>query len=425
MYMRWKDLEIEQHRDLDYKTTKALEAIDAAFSASKNRIALAFSAGKDSTVLADLIRRFRPSVWERVHLIYGNTGVEYPECVKFWERVREEWNLRDRAHVARPERTEKPALKYESQRRIWTWAIETGRIKEVLKPDGKLKTTQALEALALEMPGGDSLPTWPEGSRKGYWWCIDQYGWPLLGKAFSMLKAHRINIDTFLRFSSSQSQQPKLLAYYEILRSVKISQACCDFMKKEPSKKIQAGLKVDVIFKGLMAAESRSRAKNFLSRGYLFEGARQDYLQGDPFFHCQPLAIWNDDDIWEYIRRYNVPYASLYDMGYTDQYGGYHKIKRNGCMGCATDLLYPDNHMAMLRRTHPKTWMSYMKRGMADEIIKLQRLKRQGQRSIFDVFSTEELLERRPCYLDSITAMVMRDNTLTADEMDFDPEEAA
>jgi len=183
-------------------------------------------------------------------------------------------------------------------------------------------------------------------------------------------------------------------------------------------------LKVDVIFKGLMAPESRTRAKNFLTRGYLFEGAKQEYLGGDAFFHCQPLAIWNDDDIWEYIGRYNVPYSSLYDMGFSDKFGGHHKIKRNGCMGCGTDLLYQNNHMATLRRTHPKVWMSYMGRGMAEEIIKLQRLKRHGQRSIFDCFTTEELLEKRPCYLDSITAMVMRDNTLTEDEMEFDPEAA-
>ena len=149
---------------------------------------------------------------------------------------------------------------------------------------------------------------------------------------FSKLKAHRINIDTFLRFSKSQSTSPKLLAYYRILHQVKISQVCCDFLKKEPSKRIQQQLGVDVILKGLMASEGRSRAKNFLSRGYLFQGARVDYLKGDPFWHCQPLAIWTDDDIWQYLRRYNVPYAALYDLGYRDKSGNHHKIKRNGCM---------------------------------------------------------------------------------------------
>ena len=135
-------------------------------------------------------------------------------------------------------------------------------------------------------------------------------------------------------------------------------------IKKEPSERVQAELGVDVIFKGLMAAESRTRQTNFITRGYLFESHRP-HLGSAPFFHCNPISIWTDDDIWAYIHRFNVPYATLYDMGWTDKNGAYHKIKRNGCMGCGTDLLYPNNHMAMLRRTHPSQWRAIMANGMA------------------------------------------------------------
>ena len=138
MYMRWKELETEQARALDYKIERARQAIADAARVSHHRLALAFSAGKDSTVLADLIRRFFPDLWQRLHLIYGNTGVEYPECVKFWHRVVREWNLGDRAHVARPDRTSEPGYRYDAQRRIWEWAVDTGRIAGVLKADGKL-----------------------------------------------------------------------------------------------------------------------------------------------------------------------------------------------------------------------------------------------------------------------------------------------
>lgn len=423
MFMRWSDLTIEQQKPLAYKLDVARAAIANAFAVSKHQLALAFSAGKDSTVLADIIRRFFPDNWTRLHLIYGDTGVEYPECVMFWKFIAHEWNLQDRAHVARPERTTEPSLKYESQRKLWQWAIHNGHIQSLLKPDGKLKSTRHLESLALEMPGGADLPSWPEGSRKGYWWCVDQYGWPILGKAFSELTAHRINIDTFLRFSRSQSLDPKLLNYYKILRQVKISQACCDFIKKQPAKIIQQDLRVDVIFKGLMASESRSRAKNFLSRGYLFEGASQHYLQGSPFFHCQPLAIWTDEDIWEYIHRFNVPYSSLYDMGYRDKSGAFHKIKRNGCMGCGTDLLYSNNHMAMLRRTHPKAWFTFMNGGMAAELQKLQRLLRGNQLSIYDNFDPEDIMEMKPCYFDSLKRITLCDDTHSNDDlMEYDPE---
>ena len=158
---------------------------------------------------------------------------------------------------------------------------------------------------------------------------------------------------------------------------------------------------MDVIFKGLMAAESRTRQINFATRGYLFESHR-DHLGNDSFWHCNPLQIWTDDDIWAYIKRFNVPYAPLYDMGWTDNNGVYHKIKRNGCMACGTDLLYANNHMAMLRHTHPKQWMFYMRWGMAAEIRKIQLARRKSGWSLFDMYDAEDLLEIRPCIFDHV-----------------------
>lgn len=37
-----------------------------------------------------------------------------------------------------------------------------------------------------------------------------------------------------------------------------------------------------------------------------------------------PIIDWTDEDVWEFIREYNVPYCKLYDEGY----------KRLGCIGC-------------------------------------------------------------------------------------------
>jgi phosphoadenosine phosphosulfate reductase len=39
---------------------------------------------------------------------------------------------------------------------------------------------------------------------------------------------------------------------------------------------------------------------------------------------CNPIIDWSDEDVWEFIRRFNMPYCSLYDQGY----------KRLGCIGC-------------------------------------------------------------------------------------------
>ena len=37
-----------------------------------------------------------------------------------------------------------------------------------------------------------------------------------------------------------------------------------------------------------------------------------------------PIIDWTDDDVWEFLREYEIPYCSLYDEGYD----------RLGCVGC-------------------------------------------------------------------------------------------
>jgi len=399
----WRELEAEQERDLDHKTALAREVIARAFAAAE-RPALAFSGGKDSTVLLDLVRRFFPGYLAHLVVIYGNTGVEYPECVKFARWLAQEWRLD--FHEARPGRTERPGLKYDAQRQVWEWLIACGRIGDVLKVDRKLKSTLALEsacpAWMREKFERERL-IWKAGTLKSYWWCTDQYGFPLLGKAWSRLKARRINIDTFLQFSLSRSANLKLLAYYDILRQVKISQACCDILKKEPAERVQADLGVDLILKGLMAEESRTRAINYMTRGHLFEGAKRDHLHGRPYFHCQPMATWTERDVWSYIRRYDVPYAPLYDMTYVALDGTRQHIRRNGCLGCATDIQYQNNHLQILRQTHRRAWRAVMRAGMAEQIRRLQRAQRNnGQLALFDAFETEELIEVQPCAFDDL-----------------------
>jgi hypothetical protein len=68
----------------------------------------------------------------------------------------------------------------------------------------------------------------------------EQYGFPILGKAATKLDAPRININIFLKYSTEQSQGND--KYYEILRKfpdLRISHACCNFIKEQPSQRLQ------------------------------------------------------------------------------------------------------------------------------------------------------------------------------------------
>ena len=37
-----------------------------------------------------------------------------------------------------------------------------------------------------------------------------------------------------------------------------------------------------------------------------------------------PIIDWSTDEVWEFIKEYDIPYCKLYDEGY----------KRLGCIGC-------------------------------------------------------------------------------------------
>ena len=371
MKITYDELNAMQKWPLLQKIRFSVNAILDGVEASKHKMAIAFSGGKDSTVLWWLFREYFPN--ERPYIIFGNTGVEYPESLQFARLLGKKWGG-ELFHEARPAKLDKDCLKYRAQREVLEWLEREGRVCEVLQADGKLKTTETLERVAtpemMESFARRNL-IWRVGTTMDYWYCIDQYGFPILGKSKCKLDAKRINIDCFLKYSSSVSESPELLEYYKLLRQVKISQHCCKLLKKDPSEKLQAELDVDVVFKGLMAAESRSRMISYCTRGTLFESHR-DHLGSDPFYHCNPLAIWTDDDIWACIHEYGIPYSPLYDIGYTDTKGVVHKIQRNGCFGCATGIGFADNQLAMLRRTHPKLWALVMRRGMGDQLRALR-----------------------------------------------------
>lgn len=58
-----------------------------------------------------------------------------------------------------------------------------------------------------------------------------------------------------------------------------------------------------------------------------------------------PIIDWSNEDVWEFIREYNIPYCKLYDEGY----------KRLGCIGCPMG-----NNKAELEK-YPKYKQAYIR----------------------------------------------------------------
>lgn len=153
------------------------------------------------------------------------------------------------------------------------------------------------------------------------------------------------------------------------------------------------------MFLGIMASESRQRMFNFLEYGEFY------FAKSQGMWKCHPLAIWDDEDIWDYIHRFEVPYARLYDMGYHHEVTGeWISHKRNGCMFCGMDIKFPNNHLSIMRRTHPKAWNVVMRRkGLGSVLMQLRLALDDGQLDMFEQsFTLDWYLDKFPCAFDRI-----------------------
>jgi thioredoxin-dependent adenylylsulfate APS reductase len=105
-------------------------------------------------------------------------------------------------------------------------------------------------------------------------------------------------------------------------RSVDLRVACCEIRKVQPLKRKLETL--DAWVAGLRREQWKSRrniAKVELDRDH------------GGIVKINPLADWSLDDVWDYVRKHEVPYHELFDHGYTSI----------GCAPC-TRAVMPGEH---------------------------------------------------------------------------------
>lgn len=176
---------------------------------------------------------------------------------------------------------------------------------------------------------------------------IEKYGYPTIGKevAECVEGARKGQPYRIRRFDPNYKPMFNVSKWAFLLDApFKISASCCDVMKKSPFRRYErvTGFKPIV---GTMAVESRLRTQAWLRTGCnAFENKRPV---------SQPLSFWLEQDIWGYLHKFDVPYSTIYDMGY----------HRTGCIfcmfGCHLEP-YP-NRFQKLSQTHPKLYEYCMK----------------------------------------------------------------
>ncbi len=288
------DLRAMQAWSLRHKLEVARNKIKEWYDYFHGNVYVAFSGGKDSTVLLDLVRDMYPDV----PAVFVDTGLEYPEVRNF---VKSFTNI------------------------------------EIIKPSISFKQV------------------------------IELYGYPLISKqvAHKIYTARNtpngiVSTQYFKKESEHFKKYGRQFSYHQWAwlkdTDIKIGDQCCRVMKKNPVKRYERKTK-RAPFLALLAEESANRKMTW-----------QKY--GCNAFHAQrpvsnPLSIWTEQDILEYIVYFGIPYCSIYGEVIQDKNGKYKTtgVERTGCIYCGFGIHQEKepNRFQKLKKSHPHIWNYCMK----------------------------------------------------------------
>lgn len=186
---------------------------------------------------------------------------------------------------------------------------------------------------------------------------VEKYGFPLVSK-----KVARAIADLRENKPSTANVRNLYLTGYnrkgEFIKSFKlakkwyplfqeaqfnITKKCCDVLKKEPFHRFEeeSGLSG---FVGTMVDDGQQRRSDWLQNGCNIFNSKKRSVS-------RPLSIWTEQNVWEYIKLYGVPYAKIYD-DILDNKGDViiQGEKRTGCAYCAFGADQEESNLCQLNR---------------------------------------------------------------------------
>ena len=306
------DLKQMQSLPLEAKIIMTQQRIRQWYEHWDGQVYVSFSGGKDSTVLKHIV----DGLYSDVPSVFVNTGLEYPEIQKFVKEIK--------------------SGKYDC----------FNSDVEIIRPGMRFDEV------------------------------IQKYGYPVVSKPVANTVRYAkknvekgketLRVRQLLGVEKKQNGKPsqfnKTKWRFLLEAPFDISEQCCDVMKKYPTDKYEkeTGKKP---FLGLMASESERRKNAWLKTGCnAFEKKRPQ---------SQPMAFWTEQDVLEYLFKFDVPYASIYGQIQEESelegqmfIDGFHTrlctsgVDRSGCIFCGfgCHLEKEPNRFQRLKETHPRQY---------------------------------------------------------------------
>lgn len=114
-----------------------------------------------------------------------------------------------------------------------------------------------------------------------------------------------VTVESFFPDRDAIEKLEREKGLFSFRQSIENRKECCGIRKMEPLRRALSGL--DAWVSGLRRAQSVTRAA--------FKKAEIDQGNGG-LVKLNPLADWSEDQVWDYIRRHEVPYNNLHDQNF-------------------------------------------------------------------------------------------------------------
>lgn len=297
---------------LDAKIVRTQHLIKEWCEYWNGKVYLSFSGGKDSTVLADLMARFCKAFGYKLILVFINTRLEFPEIVTFVDEFVIFLKAKYEIHIELIKKS--PDMSFPIVVKTYGYPVASKEISKIIYGARHSKN-----------------------KKQSY-----------------LNKLDGLNPD----FTFSEFKQRYKKWKYLLDAPFEISNRCCYYLKEKPCMDYEKETGNKPIL-ATMAEDSRQRKDGWIKTGCnAFESEREI---------SKPMSFWTEQDVLLYIKRFNIPYCSVYGDIVLVDVKKRNKIitqklvttgeTRTGCMfcmyGCHLDKF---NRFQRMGITHPKRY---------------------------------------------------------------------